>query len=86
MQQIENEQIEERLTVLRNEYTSGQKMLADTETSLVNMRGSLLRIAGAIQVLEELLGQDETPPTNGAAEVEMPQPELADATLDEQPA
>ncbi|MCH7575327.1 MAG: hypothetical protein IIA59_09405 [Candidatus Marinimicrobia bacterium] len=85
MHQIANDQIEQRLTELRTEYTSGQKMLADTETSLVNMRSSLLRIAGAIQVLEELLGQEDATPDNGAAQMEGAKPEAAVAALDEKP-
>ena len=67
MKQIANDQIEHRLTELRAEYESGQKMLADTENSLTNMRGSLLRISGAIQVLEELLGKKETAQADGEA-------------------
>ena len=65
MHQIANDQIEQRLTELRTEYASGQTMLADTETSLGNMRSSLLRIAGAIQVMEELMGQEETTNSRG---------------------
>ena len=81
--QIEYDQIEDRLTELRTEYESGQKMLTDTENSLTNMRRSLLRIAGAIQVLEELLGQDEVAPANGEAEPDGVQPEVAVAAVDE---
>ena len=42
-------------------------MLADTENSLTNTRSSLLRISGAIQVLEELLVAEEATADNGQA-------------------
>jgi septal ring factor EnvC (AmiA/AmiB activator) len=47
---------EKRLTELKTEFESGQKMLAQLEERRVNLRDSLLRISGAIQVLEEELG------------------------------
>ncbi|MCA2709491.1 MAG: hypothetical protein IM473_13835 [Microcystis sp. M015S2] len=53
------EQIKERIEQLKAEYESGQKMLADLETQESNLRTTMLRISGAIQVLEELLAQAE---------------------------
>ena len=68
------EQIQQRLTQLKSEFEEGQKMLADLEAKQTNLRSTLLRISGAIQVLEELLAQsnasDETKgttPETGAA-------------------
>lgn len=52
------EQLTERLEKLRGEFESGQKMLADLEARQANLQQTLLRISGAIQVLEELLAQD----------------------------
>ncbi|MBC1190763.1 MAG: hypothetical protein EWV83_13235 [Microcystis sp. M_OC_Ca_00000000_S217Cul] len=52
-------QIKERLEQLKAEYESGQKMLADLETQGSNLRTTMLRISGAIQVLEELLAKTE---------------------------
>ena len=52
------EQLTERLEKLKGEFESGQKMLADLETKQANLQQTLLRISGAIQVLEELLAQD----------------------------
>ena len=49
------QQLEQRLKELRAEFESGQKMLADLESKQVNLRDILLRISGAIQVLEELI-------------------------------
>ncbi|WP_043996878.1 hypothetical protein, partial [Microcystis aeruginosa] len=49
----------ERIEQLKAEYESGQKMLADLETQESNLRTTMLRISGAIQVLEELLAKTE---------------------------
>jgi hypothetical protein len=50
----------ERLSALRKEYETGQTMLAELDAKQLDLRQTLLRIAGAIQVLEELL--DDTGP------------------------
>ena len=71
---VMTEQIKERLEALREEFKAGQEILADLETRQSSVRNTLLRISGAIQVLEELLKReqpdqslkelafDETPP------------------------
>ena len=51
------EQIEQRLQSLKAEFEAGQKMLAELEVKQANLRETLLRISGAIQVLEEELGK-----------------------------
>ncbi len=49
-----NEQwVQTRLEALRGEAESGRQMLAETEERAVELRQTLLRISGAIQVLEE---------------------------------
>jgi hypothetical protein len=48
------EQLERRLQELKTEFEAGQKMLADLEARQAQLRETLLRISGAIQVLEEL--------------------------------
>ena len=53
------QQLEDRLSELKAEFESGQKMLAELEAKQANLRDSLLRISGAIQVLEEELGTDD---------------------------
>jgi hypothetical protein len=55
------EQIEERLSTLQAEFKAGQEILADLETREINVRSTLVRISGAIQVLEELLNQEVSP-------------------------
>lgn len=52
------EQIELRLKELKAEFESGQKMLNDLEVRQAGLRNTLIRISGAIQVLEELLNRE----------------------------
>ena len=56
------EQLEERLAALRSEFESGQKMLADLEQRTAVLRETMLRISGAMQVLEEELARVDTTP------------------------
>jgi hypothetical protein len=49
------QQIEQRLQSLKAEFAEGQKVLADLEAKQASVRDTLLRISGAIQVLEELV-------------------------------
>jgi septation ring formation regulator EzrA len=55
------EQVEERLSSLQAEFKAGQEILTDLETRETNVRNTLVRISGAIQVLEELLNQEVSP-------------------------
>jgi hypothetical protein len=59
------EQLEQRLRELRLELENGQRMLADLEKQRVNLEKTLLRISGAIQVLEEELGKAEKEEDHG---------------------
>ncbi len=59
-------QLEKRLAELRAEYESGQKILKDIELKLAELENrkkvlgeTLLRISGAIELLEEVLGESE---------------------------
>lgn len=49
------EQLQKRLQALKTEYEAGQKVLAELEAKQATVRDTLLRISGAIQVLEEEL-------------------------------
>jgi len=50
---------EQRLAALRREYGDGQARLIQLEQQASALRETLLRISGAIQILEELLAQHE---------------------------
>ena len=50
-----HERIEARLITLRREYEAGQLKILQAERELTSLRETVLRISGAIQVLEELL-------------------------------
>jgi hypothetical protein len=56
------EQLEQRLQSLKAEFDAGQKMLAELETKQNTVRQTLLRISGAVQVLEEELAKMDTQP------------------------
>ncbi len=49
------EQAERRVGELKAELQKGQQVLAELEARQAELRQTLLRISGAIQVLEELL-------------------------------
>lgn len=52
------EQLEQRLNTLKAEFETGQKSLAELESRQASLRETLLRISGAIQVLEEELNDE----------------------------
>jgi hypothetical protein len=52
----------QRLDELRAELMSGRRMEAELEGRLAELRATLLRIGGAIQVLEELTDHDAAGP------------------------
>jgi len=61
-----HEQIEQRLHALKAEFEAGQKMLADLEARQTQVRETMLRISGAIQVLEEMLTTENQAPAETA--------------------
>jgi len=73
------QQIEARLKELRSEYEKGQNQARQLESQLTSTRETLIRISGAIMVLEEVLASPSlttTPVGQG----------LADARMGENPA
>jgi len=52
------EQLQRRLEELKAELEAGQKMLNDLDAKRENLRQTLLRISGAVQILEEELAKD----------------------------
>jgi hypothetical protein len=55
------QKLTQRLQELKAEFEAGQKMLAELEAKQANVRETMLRISGAIQVLEEELSNDNPP-------------------------
>jgi uncharacterized coiled-coil protein SlyX len=69
------ERLERRLQELKDEFGKGQQTLEGLEAQAAEVRQTLLRISGAIQVLEELGHTDQDhvadghePPVEGARE------------------
>jgi hypothetical protein len=52
------QEIENRLQALIAEFKAGQQILTDLEAQQANLKVTLARISGAIQVLQELLQQE----------------------------
>jgi len=55
------EQLQKRLEELKAELETGQKMLNELEVKRENLRQTLLRISGAVQILEEELAKAAEP-------------------------
>jgi predicted nuclease with TOPRIM domain len=54
------EQLQKRLGDLKAEFESGQKVMQDLESRQAKLRDTMLRISGAITVLEEELARYES--------------------------
>lgn len=54
---IMKEKLQRRLQNLKSEFEDGQRILSELEAKQANLRETLLRISGAIQVLEEVLSE-----------------------------
>ena len=55
------EQLKQRLEELKKEYAIGQARLRQLEEEQNRVGETMLRISGAIQVLEEALGEEARP-------------------------
>lgn len=53
------ETLKHRRDALKAEYANGQAQLADIEARAKNLRDTLMRISGAIQVIDEMLEEEE---------------------------
>ncbi len=61
------EQMQLRLEELKKEFELGQARLQETERQQAILRETLLRISGAIQVLEEVLANGDGQPKDASA-------------------
>ena len=65
-------ELEARLKELKEEYQKGQGQLVALEQETGNLKNTLLRISGAIQILQELLGDktsENSLPVNNSLEL-----------------
>ena len=68
--------LKSRLQILLDEYQKGQQQLKKLEQETDELKTTLLRISGAIQVLQELLENDENSSKNSKSSVNVGNPEL----------
>jgi predicted nuclease with TOPRIM domain len=54
---MHNDQLLDRLASLKKEFETGQKRLSELEAEQAYVREAMLRISGAIQVLQELIDE-----------------------------
>jgi hypothetical protein len=52
------ERLTKRLAELRSELEEGKKMTADLDAKRANLQEAMLRISGAIQLIEEVLSAE----------------------------
>jgi len=64
------QQLQKRLEELKKEFETGQARLRELETEQAYIRETLLRISGAIQVLEEALGGESKSEEASTADTE----------------
>lgn len=65
------EQLRRRLEELKKEYETGQARLRELEAETNHVGETMLRISGAIQVIQEMLGQsDQQAKSEGVSEAE----------------
>jgi predicted RNase H-like nuclease (RuvC/YqgF family) len=62
------DKLQARIATLRKEMETGQQKMQELERQLAQLRDTMLRISGAIQVLEELQAQAEPPAASGPDE------------------
>lgn len=54
--------LEQREAELKTEFATGQRQLAECEARATSVREQLLRISGALRLLEELLAEQKEAP------------------------
>lgn len=71
------DQLQQRLNELKAEFEAGQRMMADLDAKRANLQESMLRISGAIQVLEEELAKSAQATGSGEEQPERKTEEVA---------
>jgi uncharacterized coiled-coil protein SlyX len=61
------EQLEQRLAELKAQYEHGLKVMSELEAQQATLRRMMLRISGAVEVLEEELNRSAQPAASGDA-------------------
>ena len=61
------EQAKLRLEELKKEFETGQSQLQELDRQQTRLRETLLRISGAIQILEEMLASENSQPQDHPA-------------------
>jgi predicted nuclease with TOPRIM domain len=56
---MQDEQLQSRLASLKKEFEAGQIRLRELEAEVTHVRETMLRISGAIQVLQELVDESD---------------------------
>jgi predicted nuclease with TOPRIM domain len=66
------QELQRKLDELKKEFDVGQKRLRELETEQTYVRETMLRISGAIQVLQDILGdgEEQEPAETGCLAVE----------------
>ena len=65
------QRLEQRLRSLEAEFQAGQEQLANLEARQASLKETMLRISGAIQVLQEVLAASPEPPGSERPELEI---------------
>jgi predicted nuclease with TOPRIM domain len=63
--------VKARLKELKEEYRKGQDRLIALEQETATLSNTMLRISGAIQVLEELYGENANGKSNIVSDIEL---------------
>lgn len=63
------ERLEQRLSELGSEFETGRKMLEEMEIKQAEIQKTLLRISGAMQVIQELLEGEAEPGPDGVGQL-----------------
>jgi predicted nuclease with TOPRIM domain len=58
------DEMQARLELLRTEFETGERRLEELERQRVQLTETMLRISGAMQVLEEMLGETQADEAN----------------------